>query len=203
MKVRLNRRESKCLTRKRLLSAARLTFVMKGFVASSIEDITKEAGFTRGAFYSNFNSKTELLLELLRQEHDTVMAELHSISEMGGEPERMRMLAVEYYSRLPRNSDGYALWIEAKAQAMCDVGFRESLKSLVREQRNKIASFIIDFAGMANVSLKLPPDVLALGLISLGEGIQSAHAIDPASVSREVAETALASFLAKIVLGDR
>ena len=32
----------------------------KGFVAASVEDIAASAGYTRGAFYSNFGSKSAL-----------------------------------------------------------------------------------------------------------------------------------------------
>jgi len=52
-------------TRERLLEAARIMFLKKGLTATSVEDIAAAAGYTRGAFYSNFGSKPELLIELL------------------------------------------------------------------------------------------------------------------------------------------
>jgi AcrR family transcriptional regulator len=41
----------------------------KGLSAASVEDIVESAGYTRGAFYSNFSSKDDLFLELLRRNH--------------------------------------------------------------------------------------------------------------------------------------
>ena len=64
---RLTREQSKDQTRQRLLDAAQAIFMKKGFVAASVEDIAEAAGYTRGAFYSNFRSKPELFLELLRR----------------------------------------------------------------------------------------------------------------------------------------
>ena len=64
---RLTREQSKDQTRLRLLDAAQAIFMKKGFVAASVEDIAEAAGYTRGAFYSNFRSKPELFLELLRK----------------------------------------------------------------------------------------------------------------------------------------
>ncbi len=55
-------------TRERLFEAALEVFVEEGLRGASVEAICARAGFTRGAFYSNFASKEELFLALLRQE---------------------------------------------------------------------------------------------------------------------------------------
>ncbi len=54
-------------TRARLLDAAAEVFAEVGVDAASVEAICDRAGFTRGAFYSNFDSKDELMLELTTQ----------------------------------------------------------------------------------------------------------------------------------------
>jgi AcrR family transcriptional regulator len=51
-------------TRAALLAAAETIFARDGFEASRIEDIAAEAGRSRGAFYANFASKTEVFLAL-------------------------------------------------------------------------------------------------------------------------------------------
>lgn len=51
-------------TRNELLQAAERVFTRDGFEASRIEDIAGEAGRSRGAFYANFASKTEVFLAL-------------------------------------------------------------------------------------------------------------------------------------------
>lgn len=55
-------------TRDRLLEAAAEVFAEEGLQGASVEAICSRAGFTRGAFYSNFASKEELFLELLQRE---------------------------------------------------------------------------------------------------------------------------------------
>lgn len=62
---RLTREESKARTRQELLRAASRLFLRNGFVATSLSDIAEEAGLTKGAVYSNFESKEELFLALL------------------------------------------------------------------------------------------------------------------------------------------
>ena len=63
---RLTRKEKRAETRARLLDAAEQVFLRRGLQGSSVEEIAAEAGFTRGAFYSNFKSKEELFVELLQ-----------------------------------------------------------------------------------------------------------------------------------------
>jgi AcrR family transcriptional regulator len=64
-KRRLTREESKARTRQELLRAAQRLFLRNGFVATSLSDIAEEAGLTKGAVYSNFESKEDLFLALL------------------------------------------------------------------------------------------------------------------------------------------
>ena len=54
-------------TRDRLMAAAAAVFAERGVNGASVEEITEAAGFTRGAFYSNFADKSELVLALLNQ----------------------------------------------------------------------------------------------------------------------------------------
>ena len=56
------------VTRKRLIQAAEKIFARDGFEAARLEDIAAEAGYTRGAFYANFDSKEDLFLALLERE---------------------------------------------------------------------------------------------------------------------------------------
>jgi len=64
---RLNREEKKAQTHEALLDAAARLFAERGFGATAIEQIAEEAGFSRGAFYSNFATKEELFAALLQE----------------------------------------------------------------------------------------------------------------------------------------
>ena len=54
-------------TRGKLIRAARKAFSEKGFAASSMDDLTAEAGLTRGALYHNFGDKKGLLQAVIDQ----------------------------------------------------------------------------------------------------------------------------------------
>jgi len=46
----------------RLIESAGKVFAERGFYGASVEEITERAGFSRGAFYSNFTSREDLFL---------------------------------------------------------------------------------------------------------------------------------------------
>jgi AcrR family transcriptional regulator len=62
---RVRTRPTRDDTRDKLFDAAARVFEEQGINAASIEAIAAAAGFTRGAFYSNFASKDELIVAML------------------------------------------------------------------------------------------------------------------------------------------
>jgi AcrR family transcriptional regulator len=67
-------RPTRAETRQRLFAAAADVFARRGIGGASIEAIAEAAGFTRGAFYSNFASKDDLIIEMLA-DHAELSAE--------------------------------------------------------------------------------------------------------------------------------
>ncbi len=53
--------------RGKVLAAARLTFLAKGYSGATLNEISDEAGFSKGVVYSQFGGKGDLLLALLEQ----------------------------------------------------------------------------------------------------------------------------------------
>lgn len=68
-------------TRERLLDAAFTVFAHHGIRGASIEAVCEAAGFTRGAFYSNFSSKEELFLALAERAMRRQLASLESVGK--------------------------------------------------------------------------------------------------------------------------
>ena len=62
---RLRTRPTRDETCDKLFEAAARVFEEQGIGGASIETIAEAAGFTRGAFYSNFKSKDELIIAML------------------------------------------------------------------------------------------------------------------------------------------
>jgi AcrR family transcriptional regulator len=65
---RVRTRPTRDETREKLFEAAARVFEEQGIGGASIETIAAAAGFTRGAFYSNFKSKDELIIAMLEDD---------------------------------------------------------------------------------------------------------------------------------------
>ncbi|WP_217242793.1 TetR/AcrR family transcriptional regulator [Streptomyces sp. AC555_RSS877] len=71
-------------TRANLLDAAFAVFAAKGFGRVSIEEVCEAAGYSRGAFYSNFDSLDELFFALYRQRADLIAAQVAEALALDG-----------------------------------------------------------------------------------------------------------------------
>ncbi|MDX5434245.1 MAG: TetR/AcrR family transcriptional regulator [Halomonas sp.] len=73
-------------TRVKLIRAAREAFATKGYAAASMDDITADAGLTRGALYHNFGGKKGLLQAVVDQIDAEMVARLIAAQERAPSP---------------------------------------------------------------------------------------------------------------------
>src|SRR6202041_3901612 len=78
-KKRLTREESRAQTRATLMAVGRKHFIRYGLGGAVAEKIAEDAGYSRGALYSNFDGKEELFLAVIREEQDRRTEALHSM----------------------------------------------------------------------------------------------------------------------------
>lgn len=73
-------------TRAALLATARTVFSERGYADTSMDDLTAQAGLTRGALYHHFGDKKGLLLAVVEQIDAEMDSRLQSISDSAGDP---------------------------------------------------------------------------------------------------------------------
>ena len=76
---RVRTRPTRDDTREKLFEAAARVFEEQGINGASIEAIAAAAGFTRGAFYSNFDSKDELIIAMLEDHVEQSISRIHEL----------------------------------------------------------------------------------------------------------------------------
>jgi AcrR family transcriptional regulator len=178
-KRRLTRAERQAQTRQELLDAAARVFVKRGFTASSVEEISAEAGYTRGAFYSNFRSKNELFVELL---HDRVYARYTEMTMEGlhDRPPTLKETG-ERLAAIQAKPEGrwiWRLWFECLAQAGRDQELRKLAETFWRGNRERTAELI----EIAWPHHKAQAKAIATALIALDIGLAIQHFVDPDDV---------------------
>jgi AcrR family transcriptional regulator len=183
---RLTRKERRQQTRERLLEAAERVFLRRGLKGSSVEEIAAEAGYTRGAFYSNFASKDELFVELLQDRvyrgYRRILEELPD--EAATPRERLRRGA-ERIRDVQDGDDGrwlFRLWLECLSEAARDDGFRELAAGFWSANREAMATR--GEAEYRELGRKppLPTDQIATAMIALDIGLAVQHLVDPDAV---------------------
>jgi AcrR family transcriptional regulator len=200
---RLTREETREQTMQRLLDAAAKVIARKGLDATSVEDIAETAGYSRGAFYSNFSSKEDLFIELLRRDHQKVTAELSALRGSALPVEHIEARILDFYSHLYRDNECFINWAEARLLAVRDARFRIKLNALLAEKREQIAEFIQYFYDRVGIAPPLPPQTMALGFMSLAEGVKLSMLSSPADMSSATAESVLGLFAQAILQAAR
>jgi AcrR family transcriptional regulator len=177
---RLSRVEARARTRAALLDAAARVFVERGFAGASVERIAAAAGYTRGAFYSNFGSKEELFAELLQERVYSVYRGM-AIESMGEERPGLREVG-ERLAAIQAHPDGrwlFRLWLELLAHAGRDERFREIAAGFWSGNRMLTAASIARTYTEAGEEPPAAPDRLASALIALDVGLALQHFADP------------------------
>lgn len=163
-------------TRARLLEAAAQVFAEVGLDGASVEAVCERAGFTRGAFYSNFESKDELFLMLAA-----------SVSEVRVNAVRTRVEELTAAGALVEGCDpidlvqqimelggddrlGVMLLSEIRIRALRDARFGEAYLAQEREMVSSIAQIVDDIISAGLLRLRLPAEIAARMLMIIWEG---------------------------------
>lgn len=160
-------------TRQRLLDAAALVFAEVGLDAASVEAICERAGFTRGAFYSNFDTKEELVLALVERMSE---AKLQQASDRMREtpttdaPEEPADLVRRVLDVTTDHPVDIFLASEIRTRAMRDRRLGQAYVAWQRGMVARVAAIIGEAARIHGFVPRLPADELAAIILQLWEG---------------------------------
>ncbi len=200
---RLTRRESQAATKAALLRSAADLFTRVGYGSTSIEAITEAAGFTRGAFYSNFASKDELFLALVESLIDENLQQIAVPFQQGETAvDRIRSGGALLDSLVERDREWCLLYKEFWAQAMRDPKLRKRFAQQYEVWRAGIAQMIEERYRELGLELDAPPHELASALIALFEGQVMQRLIDPKALDDGFFTRLLLRFFARLGVDD-
>jgi AcrR family transcriptional regulator len=169
--TRLTRSESQARTRERLVETARTMFLRDGYAATSLEKVAEEAGFSKGAVYSNFDGKDALCLAVLDTIHEEVAAAVvGSLDGAATVEEALRSFDLWAEARLG-DPDWSALEAEFAARSRRDPRLRAALGERNRRIRDVIAAALRRTCDEQGLELPMSFDDAAGALLSLGIGL--------------------------------
>lgn len=169
-------------TRARLFDAAGRLFEERGIGAASIEAIAEAAGFTRGAFYSNFADKDELIIEMLSDHIEQSTRRNLALLERHRDPEGF-VEALRHTDRDRADPLGRAplLHMELILYTARAGRYRPQLAERLRDRR-ALAAQIVAATGEADSAVAaVDPGRVAAMLLALEDGFRLHRLIDPNS----------------------
>lgn len=166
-------------TRQRLLDAAREVFAREGFGRSTVEQVCEAAGFTRGAFYSNFTSLDELFLEMWAQESAAMLGRLQEVAEGGIEEVHDVRSGVErVLAVLPVDADWFQITSEFTAHAVRTPGLARVMAT--REEAIQAALLPVIDHLLARIDRQVTDrEVLGQSLVAVYDGTNVQLAVEP------------------------
>lgn len=149
------------------MSAAIEAFAERGVMAASVEDICERAGFTRGAFYSNFGDKDELVLALIDRQTSDVVTRTHQVirksidEQPTGETESGTLIerAAEAFGRAqPLDRDSIVVQEELKLYAVRNPEMIEKFSAFERQTLSSVRELLTDALTRIGREFVLPID---------------------------------------------
>jgi AcrR family transcriptional regulator len=174
--TRLTRAESQARTRALIIDAATRLFLRDGFQVTSLEQIGEEAGFTRGAVYSNFPSKTAMGIAVIDELYERKARELQAALEA-------REGLDEWFDALAAWAEGTIgdpqwtrLEIELAAFSAHDDEYRAATAARYARMRDYWAQLI---AVRFSDALPIDAETLSVVILALGLGTGAQRSVDP------------------------
>ena len=181
------RRPPRAETRRALLDAAARVFARQGLHGASVEAVSEEAGFSRGALYSNFKSKEDLFLALYEERIDRRRRELREVMQRAGDPaEGIAPASANVMQSLDREREWFLLYFEFVLHAARDAEFADRFERLREQGLAELADGIAAGLEKAELESTLEPADLALALKALSYGLALERLVNEEAVPGEL-----------------
>jgi len=179
---RVRTRPTRDDTREKLFEAAARVFEDQGIGGASIEAIAAAAGFTRGAFYSNFKSKDELIIAMLEDHVEQSILRIRDLLErhknLADFIEALKTMGRSQQDPLGRSPLLHMEMILFVARAEKR---RPELAKRLRARRKLVADIIETTAKNSGRTVILNPAWAGALVLALEDGFRLHRLIDPES----------------------
>ena len=186
MRTALTRADRQARTRQELVDAAERLFTTSGFHATSVDAVADAAGYTKGAVYSNFDSKEDLFFAVYERRVDRRVEETQATLASGATAyEGMERLIADL--ELRRDDGWLAVFFEFWAHVLRHPELRERF---VEQHRRGIEPIVTAHRRIAEErGERLPDDAakLATARFAMQTGLQLERLTQPDLVDEGLA----------------
>ena len=180
----------RAMTRQHLLDAAAEVFARQGFHGSTLDEVAKAAGFTKGAVYSNFTSKDDLFLALLDDRIDRQFSIVSEVLERGSH-EQVEMRELIRAGGVFSDETWEMLYLEFVLYSRRHPEAAEKLAARAERERAFVERLIEDELAAVGGTPRYPIREQAQISLALFGGLAMARLVDPRAVTETTIDTVL------------
>lgn len=174
-------------TEKRIIQAALELFIRDGYHGTSIKDITEKVGLTKGALYTHFRGKGDLLLRII-QEFNTQYIEVMVtiVNRYPGDAIAKLNCAISFSSRFALKNPDLCLFLTfLTTELSADVDFEPALKAVYSTYRKFISHLISEGIRQGLIDKTMDPELGALTFMAIHDGVLHQWALNRDHINGE------------------
>jgi AcrR family transcriptional regulator len=190
---RLTREQSRAVTRATLIAVGRAHFLRYGLGGAVAEKIAEDAGYSRGALYSNFDGKEELFLAVIQEEQARHLNVFRSIlREESSAKGRLRKMR-DSIADLITDRDWIVLRAEFEAESLRNERIRQSFIDAHRQQIRDGGELFGSLLRSSEITSSLKPEDFSMVMLNLAHGLAVTQKILGPELSQKNTRTLIQS----------
>jgi AcrR family transcriptional regulator len=196
------RQERTEATRARLIQSAEKIFARDGFEAAKLEEIAADAGYTRGAFYSNFVSKEDLFFALLEKVISERIAVLEKeMAKFRDSEEKLRAMR-EFFLSKTLDRRWCLLAMEFKLFAVRHPEVKRRLAAMHRRFVGPRVGILEEVMKGLGRKLTVSAFVTGVSMAALGNSLMLESMLDPALIPQSDIVQIMGNFFDSLTAGE-
>lgn len=196
---RLTREESRAQTRATLIAVGRKHFLRYGLGGAVTEKIAEDAGYSRGALYSNFDSKEELFVAVIHDEQARHLNFFRSLlKDEPSSKKRVKKLR-DGIADLMTDHDWIVLRAEFEIGALRSESIRKRFVEAHRQQLHDGSELVRDLLRSPDVTSRLTPDDFITVIINLAHGLAVTQRILGSELSQKSTRSLIQTLFDRLI----
>lgn len=162
---------------RQILQAARACFLRKGYFATRMDEIAKQAGLSKGGVYFHFNSKRDIFSALVHKEYEAAIGVVEAVSVgEGGVDDKLLALGMHFTQLFANSAENPKFMAIIGEMALRDKEIEAMLREIQDSHIDKMKNLIEK--GIAQGQIReVDTESVAFLLKSMLDGIQTSYAI--------------------------
>lgn len=164
-----------------IVAAATRVIARQGYARTSLNDIAKEAGMSKGAVHYHFPTKEALVAEVLERATDAVAERTMAAWQSGGQNplDALRSAVRELWAVRVSRSDEVAVVADLLAQALHDEALRPQLAGYYRFASAQTAEHLVGVLASFGIQPRVDAALIPRLLLDLLDGLVLQVFVDP------------------------